>query len=393
MGHASSLIAIAIAAFVLPLIADRLRVPAVVLEILFGIAAGQAGLALLDESEVVAGLAEVGFFLLMFLSGFEIDFGRIERQGGAQILTGISVFAITIALAWVAANRMGHGPFVTLLLATTSVGLVLPTLRSTGTTSTRLGQAVLISALLADFLTLIGATLVAMVREHGVGWRLLDFPVLFLAIMLLLRAIRRLAWWFPEKFERLFDPRDPDELGIRSTLALMFVCVGLSYLLGVEPILGAFLAGTVFALVFRHRGTLEQKLSGFSFGFLIPVFFIHVGMRFDVGALRRPGVLASALGLLGAAILIKILAALPLLLRRLSLRETLAAGVLLSTRLSLVIAVAEIGARLGVLDRALESEVILLAVVTSTACPVAYRALVSRRSAGAADAARLGSAA
>ena len=375
MEHASSVIIIALAAFLLPLLAGRLRLPAVVVEILFGVMVGPSLLNLIQASEVMDYLAELGFLLLMFLSGFEIDFGKLERQGIGQVLTGLIIFSLTLYLAYLAAGFLGHGMFVTLLLATTSVGLVVPTLRSTRRTSTPLGQAILISALLADFLTLIGVVLFAIVREHGFGRELMNLPALFLIIVLALLGLKRFAWWYPEKFERLFEPDDPEEMGIRTCLALMFVFVGLSYMVGVEPILGSFLAGMVFAMVFRHRDRLEQKLKGFSYGFLIPIFFIHVGTQFDVKALLQPGVMVGALALLLAAVAVKMLAASVLFFRRLSPREVMAAGVLLSARLSLVIAVATLGVRLGLLDRALESQVILLAVVTSTLCPALFRAL------------------
>ena len=202
--------------------------------------------------------------------------------------------------------------------------------------------------------------------------------LLFALIALVLLGLKRFAWWYPEKFERLFEPNDPDEMGIRTSLALMFVFVGLSHLLGVEAILGAFFAGAVFAMVFRHRGQLEQKLKGFSYGFLIPIFFIYVGVRFDVQALMRPGVLLGALALIGVAVGLKVLAASLLKLQHFSLREVLAAGTLLSARLSLVIAVAALGARLNLVDRELESQVILLAIVTATVSPTLFRALAPK---------------
>jgi len=378
MEHAFSIILVALAAFVLPLIAGRMRLPAVVLEILFGIAVGPSLLGLINESEAMAYLAELGFLLLMFLSGFEIDFGKLERQGPLQVISGLGVFLLTLALAYYAAGFLGHGPFVTLILATTSVGLVVPTLRSTNRMSTSLGQAILISALIADLLTLIGATIYAMVVEGGIGWNLLHFPALFLGMAALLLMLKRLAWWYPEKVERMFVSDDPEEIGIRASLALMFVFVGLSLLLNVEAILGAFFAGAVFAMVFRHRGQLEKKLKGFSYGFLIPIFFIYVGVRFDVQALMRPGVLLGALALIGVAVGLKIVAASLLVLQRFSPREVLAAGTLLSARLSLVIAVAALGARLNLVDRELESQVILLAIVTATVAPTLFRALAPR---------------
>jgi len=375
MNPAVSILVLAVAAFVLPLVASRLKLPAVVLEILFGILAGPALLGLLHESETLESIAELGFMLLMFLSGFEIDFRKLERGGAGQILTGMSIFLLTILFAWKAGTLLGHGPFVILVLCTVSVGLVVPTLRGTRRSATPLGQAILIAALLADFLTLIAATLFAMIRESGMGWNLLGFPILFAAIVIVLLVLKRLAWWFPEKFERLFDAEDPEEMGIRTCLFLMFIFVGLSWALNVEAILGAFMAGTAFAWVFRHRGHLEQKLKGFSYGFLIPIFFIHVGVRFDVLALGRPGVLIGAVVLITAAVLVKVAASSVLLLVGFGPRQVLSAGILLSAPLSLAIAVAEMGVRLNMLSRELEAQIVMLAIVTSVLAPTVFRAL------------------
>lgn len=375
MDHALTVILIGVAAFVLPLLGSRIRVPAFVLEIAFGILVGPHVLDLIGHSPVIEYLAELGFLLLMFLAGFEIDFGQLERQGIGPVATGLAVFLLTLLLAAGSAQMLGHGPFVTLVLATTSVGLVVPTLRATGVAPTPLGQMILISALLADFLTLVGVTIYAIVAEHGFGPSLLGFPVLVLAILVVLVGLRRLAWWYPEKFERLFAPEDPEELGIRASLALMFVFVGLSYLLQVESILGAFMAGSVFALIFRHRGALERKLSGFSYGFFVPIFFIEVGARFDLPAIMTPGALHQAVALIALALMVKVVAAMVLFVRRFSTREVLAAGVLLSARLSLIIAVASLGVRLGLIDRVLESEAVLLAMVTAIVSPALFRVL------------------
>ena len=375
MNEATTLILIASGALVLPLLAGRFRIPAVVLEILFGVAMGPHGLGWIEHSELLDFLAEFGFFLLMFLSGFEIDFGKLGRQGPRQISVALLVFTATLGLSYLFSRQLGHGPFVTFLLATTSMGLVVPTLRGTRRTHTPLGQAILISAALADFLTMIGVTVFALAYEHGVGWQLFKVPLLFAIITVVLLALRQAAYWYPEKFERLFRPDDPDEMGIRTSLALLFVFVGLSLAFDVEPILGAFLAGTVFSLVFPHRGSLERELSGFSFGFLIPIFFINVGVGFDVAALSNSTALIHGGLILGAAIVVKVLPSLLLVLRGISIRDSLAAGVLLSARLSLVIAVAAIGLRLGLLGRDLQAEVILLAAVTTTFAPTGFRLL------------------
>jgi Kef-type K+ transport system membrane component KefB len=374
MEKATTIILIACAAFMLPLIAGRLRLSAITLEILFGILIGPHVLNLVQQTELLNFLAEFGFLLLMFLSGFEIDFSNLEKQGPKQIIHGTVAFAVTLGLSYWIAHALEYGAFVTFLLATTSVGLVVPTLRNTLRMSTRLGQFILIAALIADFLTLVGVTVFDLIYEYGLGWRILTIPVLFIVTALILVILRRIVWWRPEWFERLFSSNDPSELGIRASLALMFVTVGLSYALGVQPILGAFLAGTVFAFIFRHRGSLEQQLSGFSYGFLIPIFFINVGLGFELNVLLEPGVLLLSLELIGAAVVVKLLPPF-LILRRLSFREVLASGVLLSARLSLVIAVATIGLELGLMGADLHSSVILLAIVTSTFAPTLFRFL------------------
>jgi Kef-type K+ transport system membrane component KefB len=287
----------------------------------------------------------------------------------------VVVFALTLAGAHWFTVRLGYHAFMTLVLATTSVGLVVPTLRSTRRTATRLGQYVLISAIMADFLTLVLVAMLALVERHGVGLELLQMPALFIAVIIVLQSLKLAVWWFPESFRRLFSTDDPDELGMRASLALMLAFVGLSIALDIEPILGAFLAGTVFAVVFRSRGVLEHQLNGFSYGFLIPIFFINVGLRFEISLLQHLDVLAKAFAIIGAAFLVKIVPSLVFLLRGFSLRETLAAGFLLSARLSLIIAVATVGVELGFLSNEERAIAILLAVVTATIAPTVFRAL------------------
>jgi Kef-type K+ transport system membrane component KefB len=108
---------------------------------------------------------------------------------------------------------------------------------------------------------------------------------------------------------------------------------------------------------------------------LIPIFFINVGIGFDLDAFREPGVLRETAVLIVLAVLVKALPALLLLIRRHTVRETLAAGTLLSVRLSLIIAVAELGVRLDLIDRSLEASIIVLAMVTTTVAPILFRLL------------------
>ena len=156
----------------------------------------------------------------------------------------------------------------------------------------------------------------------------------------------------------------------------MLVFVGLSIALDVEPILGAFLAGSVFAIVFRSRGVLEQQLNGFSYGFLIPIFFINVGLRFEIGFLADPAVAARALALSSPP---------PSSSRSFRVEYSPCAGSgyarpsppasCCPARLSLIIAVATVGLELGLLTEEDRALAILLAAVTATLAPTMFRAL------------------
>jgi Kef-type K+ transport system membrane component KefB len=381
---ASGFLLIGIGAFTLPLIARRLRLPAIVLEILYGLVLGPEVLNFFREGtadiaflEVLAGL---GLLLLMFLAGFEVDFERLERQGRGPIALGLIVYAVAVVAIWIGFGIVGTDStsqrvFLTLLTSAASLGIVIPALRSTGQTGSRLGQLTIVAAVLAEFLSAAAIVVFGVWHQSGVSWRLLGVPVLFLIMAVLLFAIRRLVWWYPERFERLFATHDPDEMGIRASLALLFVFVGISLLLNVEAILGAFLAGALFAYVFRETGELEARLTGFAYGFFVPVFFIGVGVRFPLGELADGSVLGRAFGLIVVAIAAKLIAGLVLMTRGLSLRRALASGVLLAGQLSVIIALAELGVSLGVIDQGLEAGAILLVGVTALLSPILFRVL------------------
>jgi Kef-type K+ transport system membrane component KefB len=376
-----SLIAIATAAFLIPLVAGRLRIPAVVLEIGFGVVAGPVLGLIVAGEPLLAFLAEFGLFLLMFLAGFEIDFDRLERQGRSVTLLGITLFGLFALAAYLGSGLLGARSieerlFLTFLLSAAALGLVVPALRETRRTATPLGQAVLITAVIAEIGGLIGIVVVSVAAESGMGVGLLRVPALLAVMLTALIVLRRAAWWRPERFERLFRSDDPQEMGTRATMALLFVCVGLSVLLDVEAILGAFLAGAVFAFVFRERGPLEEQLKGFSFGFFIPVFFINVGVGFPLEELSDREALGEALALIAVAFAVKLGPSLLLVFRRFRLREALAAGLLLAGQLSVVIALADLGLSLGLLSPGLRAGAILLVAFSAIASPIGFRLLV-----------------
>lgn len=383
MHESGTLVIIGMAAFLLPPVAARIMVPAVVVEILFGVLAGPV-LGLVETNELLDQIGELGLLMLMFLAGFEIDFAALRRGGARPIVQALVVFGGTLGLSFLATWVLDLSIFYGPVLATTSAALVLPSMRSVGITGQSIGQAILVAAVVADLVTLLLVAEITIWARDGWGIELIGGPALLVLVVLTLRVLKLLVWWHPQRASRVFEEDDPDEMGLRGALALLLVLVGVSTALGVEPILGAFLAGGVFALLFQPPTGLRRQLSGISWGFLIPVFFINVGLRFDVAALTDPDLLRRAGVIVLVALIVKFVPALLYMLWGFSLRAASAAGFLLSARLSLVVAVATVGMELGLLTQQDRAIAVVIAAATSITCPILFRTIISHGTAATA---------
>lgn len=373
--HAWSLLLVTMAAALLPGLSRLVRLPGIVLEILFGVLIGKSMLDLGFSGQWLPFLAQLGFLVLMFQAGMEIDVAMLVRQRKSQLLFQLLVFVGTIILSWVAASLFERGFYLALVLSTTSLGLVVPTLKEAGISRQSMGQAVLIAATLADFLTLFGITFFILWHRYGLSWRFLLPLPLFAGFVLLLKFGRLWAWWHPHLAARMLAEEDDQELGVRISLALLFFFIALSELVHLEPVLGAFMGGALLSVVFRRKGNLERKLSGIGYGFLIPIFFINVGINFDLGNILTPSSILLTLKLLIAALAVKIIPSLLYVFNGIPLRQALTMGVLLSSRLSLIIVAATIGLEMEFITPPFKDAIILLAVMTCLLGPSMFRLL------------------
>jgi len=401
----SLLLITALAAFV-PLLASqlrRLRLPIVVGEILAGMIVGRSGLDLIESSPTLDFLALFGFTYLMFLSGLEVEFGALtsgtvdEKSRGRlrrSVLLGLIVFLLSLVISYASASVLlffgliGDPLIIALILSTTSLGIVVPVLKERALIGSDLGQTILLSALIADFGTLLLITVDVAILSHGFTPNVL-IVLLFLVGFAFLVRLAKFAVGLPS-LRKLFDElaHATAQIHVRGAVAVMVAFIVLSEWLGLEVILGAFLAGVLISLLSRHDRTqfLRLKMDAIGFGFFIPIFFIMVGVRFDLTSIvESPGTVILVPLLLVAAYLIKVVAALPYR-TVFSWRETFSAGVLLSSRLSLIIAASAIAMELGVLDNAVNSALILVAIVTCTVSPLLFnRILPPKGSAGGRD--------
>ncbi len=399
--HFVPLLIVVVLAFIVPVTLSRfkrLKLPIVVGEILAGIIIGRSGFHLIAPDEPVLDfLAEFGFVFLMFLSGMEIDFSSLslnnKRSGNAKKnkeigpvgLAGIN-FGLTLLLSLgisVLLAKTGVTKniwMMGLILSTTSLGVVVPVLKEKRLIGDTLGQTILLAALFADLITMLLITVMVAVLSKGLTLEILLVGLLFVAVFLFLRFANFLSrfTWVNKVIGELSHATA--QIKVRGAFAIMLMFVVLSQTLGVEIILGAFLAGAVLALIKTpdDREIIHQ-LESIGYGFLIPIFFISVGLNINLFAIfESPGELILVPVLVLSAFAVKFLPSLIFRLR-FSWRESLSAGAILSARLSLIIAAATISMRIGIISETVNAEILLVAILTVTFAPLIFSAIYKHK--------------
>jgi Kef-type K+ transport system membrane component KefB len=396
-----TLLVASVIAFLMPYVAHRFKFPVIVGEIVLGIAVGFVAVAIKavfdvefltfnppTETEPISAvyfLSEIGLIFLLFLAGLEIDFNMISERGTKPLLMGVIAFlgTFTIALSIVAIAGVEVPIFMALIISTTSLGVVLPVLREMGMGRTQYGQDLILGAIIADFGTMMMIPLVvAAENNESLMLPLVVLPFVALVFIFLYYLGGYLLWKWPRSMAKFFARDDPNETGVRASFLLIMVFVVLAALLETEVILGAFLAGAAISFLFRDSGTLESKLFGFGFGFLIPLFFVRVGVEFAETVTQPDGL--SALWIVPVLVVITLVAKIIpqlYLTPTYGLRKAVAQGMILSGGLSLAIVAAEIGRAEEILDPSVSAAVIFFAIVMAILAPILFRRIVSEKDA------------
>ncbi len=365
-------------------LAPRFRVPGVVIEIILGIVIGPSVLGWADADEPVQILALVGLAFLLFLSGLEIELDQLRGHLLRVAALGLAASVVLGLLAGFvldAAGLISNPLLVGVTLVATSLGLVIPVLKEGGLNTTLFGQLVIVGATLGDFSAVLLLSLLFSRDASGTGSKLILLAVFVLLLVIVGISIAGLGrrMRISQVLVRLQDTTA--QIRVRGAMLLLVALVVVAEKTGLETILGAFVAGAVVSLIDRdvkHTHPLFRvKLDAIGYGFLIPIFFITSGIRFDLDALRDD---LSTLVLVPVFLVaLLVVRGLPAFLYRNQLgtpRATVAAGLLQATSLPFIVTASMIGVDIGALTPATGSAFVAAGLLSAILFPAISLALL-----------------
>jgi Kef-type K+ transport system membrane component KefB len=381
-------VVVAAVAFAVPLLlglAPRLRLPSVVLEIVAGIVLGPSVLGWVEVDLPLQVLSLLGLAFLLFLAGLEIDVRRLRGRLLGLVGAGFVVsFAIGLAVAGglAAAGLVDTPLLVAIILTATSLGVVIPVLKDAGQAGSGFGQLVIAAASIADFGAVILLSLFFSREASGPGAQLLLIGLLVVLAGMIGLGLARAGRWtrLSDDLGRLAD--SSAQIRVRGAVVLLALLVWVAQRLGLETILGAFLAGALLRVLDRDElmthPTFRLKLEAIGYGFLVPFFFVVSGVRFDLAALTGDPANLRLVPLFLAVLLV--VRGLPAWLyrSRVGTRRSLVAGLLQATSLPFIVAATQIGMELGKLDQATGAALVAAGLLSVLLFPLAALVVLRR---------------
>lgn len=348
-------------------------VPVVIGELLAGILVGPQVLGAVDPvNGTLTFLAEIGFAMLMLTVGMHLPLRdrRLARalRGGALLAGIVAVLAVPGGLLAAAIAGTGHVAVYAALLASGSAAVLLPALQEAEVAGAT-AMTVMAQVTIADVLTILSVPIV--LEPRRVGHAVLGTALVAAVALLGLgaaRALRGRRW--PHAVRHL-SKRRHWALDLRLSLLVLFLLAWLAQKGGTSILIAGFGAGVMVAVIGGPR-RLSTQMRGVADGFFVPLYFVVLGARLDLGGLvGHPAMLALAGALAGLNVAIHLLAVV-------LARRPPAAGLAASAQLGVPAAIASLGLAAHVLSASVATAIVVAALVSLAVCTVGVERLVRR---------------
>ena len=333
-----------------PFFAKFLRLPTTPIEIILGSLLGYVGF--IHDEELFNVVAEIGFLYLMFIAGTEINLKNFLKTSRSILKRTFVYLAILYSFSITFALQFELGKVFIVLLPLISVGLVASLSKEYGKTPW-LNLSMTVGSI-GEVVSIVILTITSATLHEGVGLKLFQIIMALIAFLLfmflLFRSMQLLFWWFPAVSTALMPYKDNKEQDIRLSMGIFFLLIGAMLFLHLELAFGAFLAGMFIPTFFEHKQELPEKLASFGFGFLIPIFFIHIGSSFNLQALTIDGLILKASIIAGVMIMMRLVAAF-VFVKQLGVVDAALMGLSHAMPLTLLIAMATLAYTANSIDK------------------------------------------
>ena len=333
-----------------PFFAKFLKLPTTPIEIILGSILGYVGF--LHDEHLFDLLAEFGFLYLMFIAGTEISLKSLLNTS-STIMKKVFIYLFFLyGFSILFSIQFSLGKMFMVLLPLISVGLVATLSKEYGKTPW-LSMSMTVGGI-GEVVSIVILTITSATLSSGVGLGLFQTIMALIAFVIfmfaLFRAMQLLFWWFPKVATALMPLEDKQEQDIRLSMGIFFLLVGAMLYLNLELAFGAFLAGIFIPSFFEHKNELPEKLASFGFGFLIPIFFIHIGSSFDLDALSMKGLIERTLLITIVMVMMRLIASL-VFIKELGVTDAILMGLSHSMPLTLLIAMATLAYSANSIDK------------------------------------------
>lgn len=291
-----------------PFLSRISKIPVVVVEILLGSLAAHFGF--LVETELFKIIAKVGFLYLMFLAGMEVNLKEFGFAKSSLLRRTVIYFIMLYVGSLVFFLYFDLNAVYLVAFPIFSLGMLIVLVKEYGKNEPWLALALSIG-IVGELISIIALTILSGGLEYGYtrefAFTLGGLFAFMMGFVLFFKGIRILFWWYPTLKTLIMPHDDTKHRDIRFSMGLMFLMVAVMLYLKIDVVLGAFLAGVFITTYFKHKTELPEKLSSFGFGFLVPIFFIHVGSTVTMEAFSDPKILMIALFIASAIIGIRLI--------------------------------------------------------------------------------------
>lgn len=356
-------------------ISVKLGQPSVLGKLLIGIVLGPTVLGLINDTEILNELSQIGVILLMFIAGLETDIDEFKKTGKASALVGVAGIAVPLALGYLAGVFLElsnfESIFLGLLLSATSVSISVQALKEMGRLNSREGATILGAAVIDDILVIIALAFLMSLAGGDVHLGVVILKkVAFFAIAILL------AWKAVPWFLKIFAPLRITEAIISAGLIICFLFAFLAEYAGVAAIIGAYIAGVAISLThFKHE--VFEKVETISYSVFVPVFFTSIGVAAEfagisehIGLIIILSILAIATKLVGGAMGAKVAG--------FDWLSSMGIGAAMVSRGEVALIIAGIGLETGLLNRDLFAALVVVVLVTTIVTPPMMKWIFSR---------------